>query len=94
MKYPDSIMTKDMEHCYFCKRSPIEIHHIMNGSYRNKSTKYGLIVPLCRSHHTGSSEAVHQDRIISNKLKAEAQKRFEKRYGHEKWMEEFNKNYI
>lgn len=89
MKYLASILTKNMCSCIFCKSSNVEIHHVMNGSLRKKSTKYGLVVPLCRKHH----EQVHKNQSIDNSLKKSTQIAFEKLYGHDKWMQEFHKNY-
>ncbi len=47
-----SIMTQDFTRCYLCGSTEnLEIHHIMGGATRDKSTEYGLVVPLCRTCH-------------------------------------------
>lgn len=44
-------------------------------------------------HHTGNI-GVHQDINLDRYLKRIAQKEFESRYSHEKWMEVFGRNYL
>lgn len=92
-----SILQQDLNQCYVCgSKTQLEYHHIMNGSNKKKSEEYGLIVRLCRKHHTGS-EGVHtfpQERMIP--LKAEAEKRWCEVYGKtiEDFIREFGKNYL
>ena len=71
----------------------IERHHIMSGSDRNKSTKYGLIAPLCTKHHRIGNDAVHQSRQTNDKLKALAHIAFEKHYPKLDWLKIFGRNY-
>ena len=91
--------------CYLCKLLNVwnkdwsvpvlEEHHVIFGkAYRKKAEHYGLKVYLCVQHHRTSREAVHQNVETSNLLKKIAQIAFEKRYDHETWMEEFDKNYL
>lgn len=88
-----SIITDDMEHCIVCG-APAQWHHCPSGCFRKKADKYGLLFPLCQRHHTGE-EGVHTGNTELNlKLHRIAQKVFEKKYGHEKWMEEFRRNYL
>ena len=94
-KYPKSIITDDMEHCYICGSSNVEIHHCMNGyGIRDKATKYGLVVPLCREHHTQGFYSAHNNEDLKLFFKKLAQERFEKLHGKDKFMEEFHKNYL
>lgn len=72
----------------------LEEHHVLGGSNRKNSEHYGLKVMLCIPHHRTGAEAVHINAEISNMLKEIAQVKFEKKYGHEKWMGVFGKNYI
>ena len=58
---------------------------------RKLSEKYGLVVWLRHDIHT----ALHdRDKDLEIRLKQDAQRAFEKIYGHDKWFEVFKKNYI
>ena len=94
MRYPSSIMTGDMTKCYLCgSHEWIEIHHIMGGPNRAKSTKYGLVVPLCRRCHNEPPDGVHFNRQRMDALRAEAQAKFEERYPDLDWLKIFGRNY-
>lgn len=69
-------------------------HHIMFGPYRKKAEHYGLWVWLRSDWHIQTPYAVHNDRALDLSLKKAAQKAFEKKYSHEKWMAEFKRNYL
>jgi len=88
-----SIMTDDLEHCYICGSPNPQIHHIMNAANKTKSEEWGLLVPLCMTHHTGMF-GVHTDPDKMRRMRQAGQKRFEELYGHEKWMEIFQKSYL
>ena len=45
------ILEENDDHCLFCDSPAIERHHVFGGPFRDKSTKYGMIVPLCHEHH-------------------------------------------
>ena len=92
-KYPASIITSRMDRCFICGAYGVEIHHIMGGANRKNSTKYGLVVPLCRGCHTGDN-GVHMNRDRNDALKRIAQSRFEQKYSHDEWMEVFGRNYL
>lgn len=50
---------------------------------------------LCYRHHRDAKEGVHGLNVkLDIRLKQEGQQEFERLYGHEKFMEEFGKNYI
>ena len=89
----ESIMTNDLEHCYICGSPNVQIHHIFAGSRRKKSDEWKLIVPLCMTHHTGMF-GVHNDPEKMNRMKQAGQRRFEELYGHDKFMQEFGKNFL
>lgn len=89
--------------CYLCKLllgidTPVasrEEHHVMHGTAnRRLSEHYGLKVYLCSYHHRSGPEAVHRYHQTDLLLKQDAQKIFERKYGHTKWMEVFGKNYL
>lgn len=89
--------------CYLCNMllgidtpAPIrEEHHVMHGTANRKlSEHYGLKVYLCPYHHRTGPQAVHRCHQTDILLKQAAQKVFERKYSHEKWMEVFGKNYL
>ena len=91
-----SIIQPDEMYCFNCGRLATDRHHIFMGkAYRPKSDKYGLTVYLCKECHQGTS-GVHgkNGHKLDLELKQIAQREFEKRYGHEKFMEVFGKNYL
>lgn len=90
-----SIMQKNKE-CWVCKTTiGLHTHHCIYGTAdRKKSDKYGLTVYLCGMHHNLSNEGVHFNKKLDMQLKQTAQKAFEEKYGHEKFMAEFHRNYL
>lgn len=90
-----SIMGYDLENCIICGSPYVQIHHCIYGtSNRKQSDKYGLIVPLCREHHTGNS-GVHHDKNLDIFVKQMAQTRFEEVYGsREEFIKIFGKSYL
>lgn len=99
-----SIMhNKNDRTCYLCMllrqdydtRSGLQEHHAMPGTANRKlSERYGLKVYLCLEHHTAGPFAVHNNARVQRLIQGNAQKVFEKKYSHEKWMEVFGRNYI
>ena len=77
------------------KEGPLHTHEIFFGSaHRKKSIKWGCQVRLCPKHHNMSSAGVHMDHMLDLRLKQECQQNFERLYGHDLFMKEFNKNYL
>lgn len=93
MKYQKSIVVDDMNHCIKCGSSHVETHHIFGGPNRKWSDKFGLIVPLCNYHHTGSGEAVHFNKDFMDELHAIGQVKFEQEYPELNFMYYFGRNY-
>lgn len=90
-----SIIQIDKEQCFLCKGQATEEHHCIHGTANRKlSERYGLKVYLCANCHRIGNLAVHKNFFTDLKLKQIAQKAFEIRYGHEKFMEVFKKNYL
>lgn len=102
-------MAKSIRHnkqdrtCYLCMllrqdcdtRSSLQEHHAMPGTANRKlSEKYGLKVYLCMEHHTAGPDAVHNNAGLQRMLQEKAQRVFERKYSHEKWMEVFGRSYI
>jgi len=65
----------------------------MSGANRDKSTKYGLVVYLCKECHTGTN-GVHSDYAKMEALRKIAQTQFMLVYPNYNWMGLFHKNYL
>lgn len=96
MKRDKSIVVDDLKRCYVCGTNQnIHIHEIFFGSAnRKKSIQWGLYVGLCAIHHNMSNDGVHFNKALNTELKKLGQRKFEEKYGHEKFMEVFRKNYL
>ena len=88
-----SIITDDMEHCYICGAPYPQMHHCMNASNKKHSEEYGLIVPLCLTHHTGMF-GVHQDPERMLEMRKIGQRKFEETHSREDFIRIFGKNYL
>lgn len=93
MKYTKSLFeNQDDTTCYVCGSNQyIQRHECFYGrAYRDKSKQYGLWVNLCMKCH----DQVHfgKDHSLDLELKREAQRRFEQKHGHTKFMQIFDKN--
>ena len=90
-----SVLQSEKE-CFVCGTTlNLQDHHILFGSNRKISERRGLKVWLCVHHHTGSNEAVHNNRELDLKLKRIAQEYYEKHYGtREDFIREFGRNYL
>lgn len=81
--------------CYLCGSVRwLELHHIFNASYRNKSTKYGLVVYLCHHCHNEPPLGVHHNKERNTYLKQIGQQAFIKHYPNKDFLKEFGKNYL
>lgn len=87
---------QDEKECYACKTTlNLHSHHCIYGiGNRRNSEKYGLKVWLCFNHHTGNEGVHNGNKLLDNELKQLAQREFEKRYGHDKYMEVFHINFL
>ena len=92
------ILAKDMNRCIVCGHYGAEWHHVFEGqANRQKSDRYGLIVPLCPLHHRDGKEGVHgQNSTLYKGIKKYAQIKAMKRYGWsaEEFIEIFGKSYL
>lgn len=91
-----SIITDYTENCFLCGSTSVEEHHIFFGTANRKlSDRYGLVVPLCNKHHTGSGECPHRNRTIDLLLKYVGQEAYEKTHGsREDFRRTFGKSYL
>lgn len=73
-------------------------HHFVFGrfgAFRKKAEKFGLWGYVCNArHHEYGPEAPHNNEEVRDHLSQVAQRAFEKKYGHGRWMEEFGVNYL
>lgn len=82
-----SIFTNNFKICYYCGNSrTIDIHEVYGGSNRQRSMKYGLCVPLCRSCHSNVN-------IISD-LRKHCQKEYEKTHSRDEFIKLIGKSYL
>ena len=90
-----SKMTSDLEHCFVCGRSPVQMHHCIGGIRRKLSDSDGLIVPLCLDHHLGSKEGVHgQNYGLRMALMQQAQTVYEKTHSRDEFMKRYGKSWL
>jgi hypothetical protein len=87
-----SIITNNFDVCYVCGKPRQQFHHIMNGAYRKKSEKYGLIIPICEKCHREVHDSPNQE--LNRKLKADAQATFMMEHTYAEWLREFGRNYL
>ena len=84
-------MINDNLECFLCGRHGVlHRHHCLHGSRRKAADKYDLTVYLCPECHQRLHDHGEGDRY----LQALAQKHFEDRFGHRRYMEIFGKNYL
>ena len=76
-----SVVIEDMEHCFVCGSSKVQVHHIFFGTANRRiSDNYGYVAPLCVTHHTGDA-GVHFNKDFDLYLKKLAQAHFESQIG-------------
>lgn len=89
-----SIVQKEHE-CFVCRTTfGLHKHHIFGAANRKHSERYGLTVYLCVRHHNGSDYGVHFNKILDNKLKQLAQRKFEETHTREEFMWIFGRNWL
>lgn len=85
-----SIFTDNFDKCYYCNiqkwREQIDLHEVYGGSNRQRSMKYGLVVPLCRKCH--SNEMVIKD------LRKWCQREYGKTHTRQEFISIIGKNYL
>lgn len=90
-----------MDECFLCGANgavePLDVHHIFPGPFRQKSEKYGLVVPLCHySCHIYGENAVHRNKASTLRVKRYGQRKAMQEQGWttEDFIREFGKNYL
>lgn len=86
-----SILTDNMKTCYICNNAKKkDLHEIFEGSNRQKSMQWGLVIPICRKCH----ELWKIDKELKLRIREEAKEKFYELYSKEKFLKEFGKFYI
>lgn len=87
-----SILTSDLEHCVLCGVKKDNLHEVCFGRNRGNSIKYGLVIPLCSSHHA----EIHRNKEWQDYWHIVAQKRFMEYYHKsiDEFTEIFKINYL
>ena len=87
-----SILTCDLEHCIVCGVKKEHLHEVFYGRNRANSIKYGLVLPLCSTHHS----EMHINKEWQDYWHIVAQKRFMEYYHKsiDEFIEIFKINYL
>ena len=80
-----SILTNNLEKCFFCELKKEDFHEVFRGRNRQKSIKWGLVIPICRIHH----REITDNKEFSKVLEDISKEKFIEKYGLEKFIEEF-----
>lgn len=89
----NSIMQTKKE-CWVCKTTyGLHNHHVMGGSNKQLSEKYGLKIYLCGEDHNLSDKGIHFNPELNFSVKQKAQEVFEKKYGLS-FLKVFGRNYL
>jgi hypothetical protein len=86
-----------MEHCIETGTPHCHRHHIFGASNRNKSEKYGFVIPIAYYLHEFQEGSIHNNpnEGLDLKWKQKAQTYFEEHYGtREDFIREFGKSYL
>lgn len=103
-----SIFTNDFNKCavtnIYRGARRVEVHHVFGASNRDRSTKYGFVIPLVDVIHINGAAANDKEckrltgwtlKELDIELKKACQKYYEKHYGTRKqFMDEFGRNYL
>lgn len=82
----------DEPECYVTHTTRnLDCHHIFHGIRRKAADKWGCWVWLNHDVHMNLHS---QNTELDKQLKKECQEEFERRYGHDKFMEVFGKSYL
>lgn len=96
-----SIIQND-DYCMICTEihkdyswKETEEHHVFFGpGKRFLSDEDGLVVYLCKQHHTAGIEAVHNNRLADLWVKAIAQARYEETHTRADFIKRYGRSYL
>lgn len=92
----NSIMSDDYK-CYVCGNTKyLNVHHVFYGTAnRQNSEDYGCWIYLCTRHHTMGSSAIHNNRVLDNRIKRLCQQKWEERFGgRDEFIKVFGRSYL
>lgn len=85
-----SILQKSKK-CYICgSEKDLDIHECFGGKNRQKSMEYGLVIYLCRSHHS----KVENNEDMKLQIKKYAQCIYNSKYEADSFIKEFGQSYL
>lgn len=98
-------LLQSRKECYICRiiygknafltSEALDLHHVFYGTAnRKKSDITGMVIWLCRDHHTAGELAVHRNKKIDLSIKREAQRKFEENYTRDEFREIFGKSWL
>lgn len=78
----ESIIVPNLNRCFVCGTDKdIHLHEVFFGSSnRKKSKEDKMLIPLCGIHHNLSSQGIHYNKVLDNKVKKQAEKIWIKTY--------------
>lgn len=89
-----SALISDMTVCMVCGKPNPHLHHVVYGSRKTFSDKYGYYLPLCYEHHEGIN-GPHRNREVDLRYKRAAQMHYEAHHGtRDDFIREVGKSYI
>ena len=97
MKKLTSVLTDDMDNCYFTRSNMVERHHIFGGGNRDRSEKYGFVVPLRPDLHPNGAHTQWDAKMLAIDLclKQLAQFYYEQHFGDRSdFVRDFGKSYL
>ena len=84
-----------MDHCYFTGSPYVERHHIFGAYNRDRSERYGFVIPLRPDLHPNGAQAGPNAKKVDILLKQIAQEYFEEHHGtRAEFIQEFGKSYL
>ena len=89
----------EFEKCFICGRNRhagLEVHHIFQNAYRNKSEQYGATVVLCADCHRLGQFAAHRNGETMDYLHKYGQKKVMREHNLtvDEFREIFGQNYL
>jgi len=86
-----------LDYCIKCNKPNPNKHEVMFGTKnRQKSIKWGLIIPLCPYHHNMSNEGIHYNIKfdIEEKIKAQLKAMKHYKWSEQDFIDEFGESYL
>lgn len=85
-----SILTDNLDYCYICNDYRTELHEIYGGSNRKVSMENNFVIPICSHCH----RYITDNPKMSETLKKNCQKEFEKEHTREDFLKIIGRSYL